>query len=159
MHTQPTRVVEARVYTASLRIYGQLHLHPKGDVAALLNAPRPYLAMTKCRVFRRGVAHPPSPQDLSGEPDFLVIPKDTVLWVVAPEDSPPPSTSPRRNLYVLYPEGDYVLKGDFPMPENVRIADFLVRTFSERAFHQLYKAELRLHRSPRPSTRRSQRTL
>ena len=100
--------------------------------------------MTNCRVFRRGVAHPPQAQDLSGEPDFLVIPKDTVLWVVAQGDTPAPPKQPRRNLYVLYPEGDYVLKGDFPMPENVRIADFLVRTFSERAFHQLYKAELRL---------------
>ena len=100
--------------------------------------------MTECRVFRRGVAHPPSAQDLSSEPDFLVIPKDTVLWVSAKENTPAPQTQARRNLYVMYPEGDYVLKGDFAMPENVRIADFLVRTFSERAFHRLYNAELRL---------------
>ena len=145
MNKQPTRPVKARVYTATLRIYGTLHLPPQGDIASLFNNPRPYFPMTDCQIFRRGVAHPPEQTDLTSKPSFLIIPKDTVLWVTANEGNAPlPAGRDSRNLYVLYPDSEYALKGEFPIAAGVRISDFLVRSFNDRSFHYLYRAELRL---------------
>ena len=141
--TAALRAVKARVYTESLRIHGELHLHPKGDAAKLLNGSRPYLSLSNCQVYRQGSAHPPQARDLRAEPEFLVIPKESVLWL-ASEDAPPPQTQQGRNLYVLYPESDYVLKGEFPAPQGVRLSDFLTRSFGEKSFHVLHRAELRL---------------
>lgn len=145
MNKQPTRPVEARVYTATLRIYGTLHLPPQGDVAGLFNNPRPYFPMTDCEIFRRGVAHPPEQTDLTSKPGFLIIPKDTVLWVTSKEgNSVKPTGRDSRNLYVLYPGSEYALKGEFPISAGVRISDFLVRSFNDRSFHYLYHTELRI---------------
>jgi hypothetical protein len=144
VYKQPTLAAAARIYTSTFRIYGDLHLPPQADVAGLLNNPRPYLPVTNCRIYRHGVIHPPAETDLTGKPEFVIIPKDSVLWVTTEQSQGIENPNQLRNLYLLYPDTHYVLKGDFPIATNVRISDFLVRAFNERSFHYLYNAELRL---------------
>jgi hypothetical protein len=144
VYKQPTLTISARIYTSTFRIYGDLHLPPQADVAGLLNNPRPYAPVTSCRIYQHGIIHPPAAAELTGSPEFVIIPKDSVLWVTMEQSQEIQYPNQLRNLYLLYPDTNYVLKGNFPIAPNVRISDFLVRAFNERSFHYLYNVELRL---------------
>ncbi len=110
---------------------------------SLFNNPKPYLPVTDCQVLPRDAKVPVNPSP-GGKLEFLIIPKETVLWLYSsPSDMVAPVAAKQdcRKLYLLYPEGNYLLRGDFPIAANVRISDFLVRSFNERAFHLLDNAE------------------
>ena len=108
----PTTPVKARVHTQNMRIYGTLHLLPQGDISGLLNNNRLFFSMTECKVYKKGLRHPPLPEGLHFEPNFLAVPKEKVLWIDVGDSNKVFSPGVElRSLYLLYP--GYVLKGDF----------------------------------------------
>ena len=103
--------------------------------------------MTECKVYKKGQNVKPEAKDLMASPEFLIIPKDTVLWVGGLEGKDLVRQHV-RNLYLIYDH--YVLKGEVSLPANARLSDFLSRTVHEKPFQYLFNVEVRLPEAGRP---------
>ncbi|MCA9837211.1 MAG: hypothetical protein KC422_09850 [Trueperaceae bacterium] len=145
----PTTKVSVRVHTTTMRIYGTMHLLPQGDVSGILNNNRLFFPMTDCQIFKKGLRHPPLPEDAQFDAEFLAVPKDKVLWLDLGDTNKifAPGVE-LRTLYLLFP--GYVLKGDFLILPSVRTSDFLVRAVVERPFQYFFNVELYLPRQGKP---------
>jgi hypothetical protein len=129
------RPVEARVYTNEFRVYGLVHFRPNTGVAWLLNAEdRPHLPMTEVRMYRAGIEHPPSPDDLVYESDFVAIPKSSIAWIAggARDDAREGMGLHARDVILVYPT--YVLAGSFAMRPEVRLSDFVGLAMGKKSF-------------------------
>jgi hypothetical protein len=104
-----------------------------------MNHARPYFALTDCQIYKAALG---TTETLTSSSEFLVLPKENVLWVSEPETDDLEVRRSQRNLYLLY--SDYMLKGELNVPTNVRISDFLARTMADKAFQYLYRVEVRL---------------
>ena len=145
----PTTKVSVRVHTTTMRIYGTMHLLPQSDVSGILNNNRLFFPMTDCQIFKKGLRHPPLPEDAQFDAEFLAVPKDKVLWLDLGDTNKifAPGVE-LRTLYLLFP--GYVLKGDFLILPSVRTSDFLVRAVVERPFQYFFNVELYLPRQGKP---------
>ncbi len=103
--------------------------------------------MTECKVYKKGIDFTPALKDLIAAPEFLIIPKDTVLWVGGLEGKEL-LRQHVRNLYLIYDH--YVLKGEVSIPPNVRLVDFLSRAVHEKPFQYLFNVEVRLPEGGKP---------
>jgi hypothetical protein len=139
VYKAPTVATPAQVFTTTHRLHGHIHTPPQADLASVMNHARPFFALTDCKVYKAGLGATETPLSSS---EFLVVPKENVLWVAEPEADDLEVRRSQRNLYLLY--SDYILKGELNVPTNVRISDFLARTMSEKAFQYLHRVELRL---------------
>ncbi len=140
MYRSPREAHEARIHTATYRIYGTLYLVPGSGTADLLNQERPYLPLTGALVYASGFRHPPEARDLKASVGFLALRKERIQWVVGGRASEP-RTSPglleRRRLAFLF--GDYLLAGELLLPRGVRLSDFLSQA---KPFQTLLEARL-----------------
>jgi hypothetical protein len=160
VYKAPTVATPASVITTTLRIHGQLHTPPQADLASVMNHSRPFFPMTGCTVYKPNLykadaVYKPGLETSSTEleltrSDFLIVPKETVLWIAEPETDDLEVRRSYRNLYLLY--SDYILKGEVNVPSNLRISDFLTRAVSEKPFQYLYRVEVRLPESGRSLT-------
>ncbi len=148
MYKAPTVATPATIITSSLRIYGQVHTPPQADLASVMNHARPFFPMTGCSVYKPGLEIPPATDLKLTQSDFLVLPKENVLWIAEPEADNLEIRRSYRNLYLLY--NDYVLKGEVNIPSNVRLSDFLTRSVNEKPFQYLYRVEVRLPKADTP---------
>jgi hypothetical protein len=146
VYKTPTVPSPATVITQSLRFHGQVHTPPQADLASVMNHPRPFFPITECSVYKLGLEHPPAQELRVTNSDFLILPKETVLWIAEPESDDLEVRRSYRNLYVLF--NQYILKGEVNIPSNVRLSDFLVRSVAEKPFQYLYRVEVR---KPDPS--------
>jgi hypothetical protein len=103
--------------------------------------------MTECKVYKKSVGFSSNPKDLVAAPEFLIIPKDTVLWIAGLEGKEFVRQHV-RNLYLIY--DDYVLKGEISIPANARLSDFLSRVVNEKPFQYLFNVEVRLPEGGKP---------
>jgi hypothetical protein len=142
VYKAPTVATPASVSTTTFRIYGQVHTPPQADLASVLNHSRPFFPMTDCKIYKPGLESPPAPELKMTESDFLIVPKENVLWLAEPEADDLEVRRSYRNLYLLY--SDYILKGEVNVPINLRISDFLTRAVAEKPFQYLYRVEVRL---------------
>jgi hypothetical protein len=103
--------------------------------------------MTECKVYKKGLGLKPQSRDLMSSPEFLIVPKDTVLWVgdLGGKDLVRQHV---RNLYLIYDH--YVLKGEVSLPASVRLSDFLSRTVQEKPFQYLFNVEVRVPDAGKP---------
>ncbi len=139
----PTTKLNVRVHTSNMLIYGIMHLLPQGDISGLLNNNRLFFPLTEAKVFKRGLKHPPSLEDLHFEPEFLAVPKEKVLWLNVGDSSRVFAPGVQlRSIHLLF--SGYVLRGNFLILPSVRTSDFLVRAVVEKPFQYLFNAELLL---------------
>lgn len=110
-----------------------------------MNHARPFFPMTGCQVYKSGLEFPPAPEHKLTQSEFLILPKENVLWIAEPESDDLEIRRSYRNLYLLY-EG-YAMKGEVNIPSNVRLSDFLARSIAEKPFQYVYRAQVRL---PKP---------
>jgi hypothetical protein len=139
VYKAPTVATPARVFTTTHRVHGYIHTPPQADVASVMNHARPFFALTNCQLYKASLGTAETPISSS---EFLVLPKEKVLWIAEPEADDLEVRRSQRNLYLLYSE--YIVKGELNVPTNVRISDFLARSMAEKAFQYLYRAEVRL---------------
>jgi hypothetical protein len=137
----------ARVYTSTLRVYGHLHTAPQSEISSIFNHQRPFFPMTDCKVYKAGFSSQPQDRDLMATPEFLIIPKDSVLWVAGLEAKDLVRRD-IRNLYLIYDQ--YILKGEVSIPANVRLSDFLSRAVHEKPFQYLFNLEMRVPQEGKP---------
>lgn len=142
-----TTTHQARVYTTTLNIHGHLHVSAQADISSMFNHQRPFFPMTACAVYKKGAGYKSDPALLVATLEYLIIPKETVLWVGGLEGRDV-SRQPVRNLYLLYEH--YVLKGEVSLPGNARLSDFLSRTVHEKPFQYLFNVEVRLPQMGKP---------
>jgi hypothetical protein len=153
MYKAPTVATPATVITKALRIIGQVHTPPQADLASVMNHPRPFFPMTGCQLYKSGLEFPPAPDQKHSQSEFLILPKDNVLWVAEPESDDLEIRRSYRNLYFLY--DDYLIKGEVNIPSNVRLSDFLTRAVTEKPFQYVYRAQVRLFKPDAPLTESS----
>lgn len=145
MYKAPTVATPATIITSALRFVGQVHTPPQADLASILNHARPFFPVTNCQVYKPGLEFPPAPDLKHSQSEFLILPKENVLWVAEPESDDLEIRRSYRNLYLLYE--NYVMKGEVNIPSNVRLSDFLARSVADKPFQYVYRAQVRL---PKP---------
>jgi hypothetical protein len=109
--------------------------------------------MTSCQLYKPGLEFPPAPDQKHSQSEFLIVPKNNVLWIAEPESDNLEIRRSYRNLYLLY--ADYLIKGEVNIPTNVRLSDFLARSVDEKPFQYVYRAQVRLYKTDAPLTESS----
>jgi hypothetical protein len=145
VYKAPTVATPATIITSALRFVGQVHTPPQADLASIMNHPRPFFPMTNCQVYKPGLEFPPASDLKFSQSEFLILPKNNVLWIAEPESDDLEIRRSYRNLYLLY--ADFIIKGEVNIPNNVRLSDFLTRSVTEKPFQYVYRAQVRL---PKP---------
>jgi len=136
---------EARIISSDFRVYGMVHLAAHVSTTRMLNnTRRPFVPVTRCRVYRPGFQHPPAEEELLYEPHFLALPKRGVRWLVGGEadEASPGIELETRKLFALFE--DYVLSGNLRLAPGARVSDYLIGGDGLRPFQNLFDAELRL---------------
>jgi hypothetical protein len=118
----------------------------QADISSIFNHQRPFFPMTECKVYKKGIFKVEA-KDLMATPEFLIVPKDSVLWVGGLEGKPLARQNV-RNLYLIYDH--YVLKGEVSLPGTARLSDFLSRTIHEKPFQYLFNVEVRVPEAGKP---------
>jgi hypothetical protein len=136
----------ARVHTTTLNIHGNLHTNMQADASSIFNHPRPFFPITECKVYKKSFFKVDT-KDLMVTPEFLILPKDSVLWVGGLEGKHL-SRQNVRNLYLIYDQ--YILKGEISLPTTLRLSDFLSRTTHEKPFQYLFNVEVRIPEAGKP---------
>jgi hypothetical protein len=153
VYKAPTVATPATIITSVLRFVGQVHTPPQADLASVMNLPRPFFPMTSCQVYKSGLEFPPASDQKHSHSEFLIVPKNDVLWIAEPESDDLEVRRSYRNLYFLY--DTYLIKGEVNIPSNVRLSDFLSRAVAERPFQYVYRAQVRLPKPDLPLTESS----
>lgn len=137
------RTLEARLYTHEFRVYGLIHLPLRQGTAQRLNQnDRPHLAMTSCRVYGGGAAHPPDPAELLYDTDFAAVPKARISWLVGgrPDPSPPQAVLEQRRIYCIYAE--HIIVGALKLARRQRLSDFLNMAMTDKPFQTLHQVRV-----------------
>ena len=144
-----TTQIDVRVHTTDMRVYGIMHVLPQSEISSVLNNNRLFFPMTHCKVYKRGLRHPPKQENLQFEPEFLAVPKEKVIWLDTGEKTKVFAPAVQlRSLYLFF--GAYLLKGDFLILPSVRTSDFLVRAVIEKPFQYFFNAQLCLPVAGKP---------
>ncbi len=72
--------VGVTVQLPSQRLHGMIHLRAEGRVKEEMNAPEPYLALTKVDVYNF------EGKNLIFSADFMAVNKSQIVWIVADSD-------------------------------------------------------------------------